>query len=100
MSPRQCRSSKRFTLPIVPYLPAAPTNGLLRPPVRTGPTGHDMSVDPHRVPCMGLEWNKLIVDQLEFYWDVHLRPRLDGLTDDEYFWEPVADAWNVRRAED
>lgn len=49
---------------------------------------------------MGLEWNKLIVEQLEFYWDVHLRPRLDGLTDEEYFWEPVAGAWNVRRTDD
>ena len=60
----------------------------------------NLSVDPHRVPYMGLEWNKLIVDQLEFYWDVHLRARLDGLTDDEYFWEPVAGAWNVRRTDD
>jgi hypothetical protein len=24
--------------------------------------------------------------------------RLEGLTDDEYRWEPVADCWNVRRA--
>ncbi|MGH9226456.1 MAG: hypothetical protein ACRD2W_22300 [Acidimicrobiales bacterium] len=23
--------------------------------------------------------------------------RLDGLTDDEYFWEPVAGCWTVRR---
>jgi hypothetical protein len=44
-----------------------------------------------------MEWNKLIVGQLEFYWDAHLRPRLDGLTDAEYFWEPVPDAWNLRR---
>jgi hypothetical protein len=43
-----------------------------------------------------VDWNALIVGQLEFYWDVHLRPRLAGLTDDEYFWEPVAQAWNVR----
>jgi hypothetical protein len=46
---------------------------------------------------MGLKWNVLIVGQLEFYWDVHLRPRIDGLTDDEYFWEPVPDMWSVRR---
>jgi hypothetical protein len=45
---------------------------------------------------MRLEWNKMIVGQLEFYWDVHLRPRLDGLTDDEYFWAPVTGAWSVR----
>ena len=24
-----------------------------------------------------------------------LRRRLDGLTDDEFFWEPVADCWNI-----
>jgi hypothetical protein len=46
---------------------------------------------------MAVEWNALIVGQLEFYWDVHLRPRLDGLTDDEYFWEPVPGMWSVRR---
>ena len=46
---------------------------------------------------MGLEWNSLIVGQLEFYWDVHLRPRIEGLTHDEYFWEPVPGMWSVRR---
>src|SRR5882724_2632175 len=46
-----------------------------------------------------MEWNKLIVGQLEFYWDVHLRPRLDGLTDAEYFWEPVPGAWSLRHVD-
>jgi DinB family protein len=36
------------------------------------------------------------VDQLGFYWDYTLWPRLRGLTDDEYFWEPVAGCWSVR----
>jgi hypothetical protein len=49
---------------------------------------------------MEFDWGRLIVGQLEFYWDVHLRPRLDGLTDEEYLWEPVKDAWNVRRRPD
>jgi hypothetical protein len=49
---------------------------------------------------MDLNWGELIVGQLEFYWDAHLRPRLDGLTDEEYFWEPVDDCWNLRRDED
>jgi len=41
-----------------------------------------------------------LVEQLEFHWRFHLRPKLDGLTDDEYFWEPVDGCWNVRpRAE-
>lgn len=38
----------------------------------------------------------VLVDQLEFYWDVHLWPRLDGLTDEEYLWEPVTPCWSVR----
>jgi hypothetical protein len=47
-----------------------------------------------------VDWGKLLVGQLEFYWSVHLRPRLDGLTDDEYFWEPVQGCWSVRRRAD
>jgi hypothetical protein len=29
-----------------------------------------------------------------------LRERLDGITDEEYLWEPVAGCWSVRRRED
>jgi hypothetical protein len=47
-----------------------------------------------------VDWGKLIVGQLEFYWDVHLRPRLEGLTDEEYLWEPVKDCWSVRPGPD
>jgi hypothetical protein len=42
----------------------------------------------------------MLVDQIDFYWQAHLRPRLDGLTDEEYFWEPVAGCWNLRRRPD
>jgi hypothetical protein len=42
-----------------------------------------------------LPWNQLLLDQLEHHWVGQLRPRLDGLTDDEYLWEPVPGAWNV-----
>ena len=49
---------------------------------------------------MEVDWGQLIVAQLEFYWDVHLRPRLDGLTDAEYLWEPVEGCWNLRLRED
>ena len=45
---------------------------------------------------MTVDYGSLLVSQLEFYWDAHLRPRLDGLTDEEYFWEPVPDCWTVR----
>ena len=44
-----------------------------------------------------MDWVRAIaVDQLGFYWDYTLWPRLQGLTDDEYFWEPVDGAWSVR----
>ena len=36
-----------------------------------------------------------LVDQLEWHWTHQLRPRLDGLTDDEYFWAPVPDCWTL-----
>jgi hypothetical protein len=29
-----------------------------------------------------------LVDQLDWHWQQQLRPRLSGLTDDEYFWTP------------
>ncbi|ART68389.1 serine/arginine repetitive matrix protein 1 [Mycobacterium dioxanotrophicus] len=36
-----------------------------------------------------------LADQLDYHWTHQLRPRLDGLTDDEYFWQPVPDCWTV-----
>ena len=36
-----------------------------------------------------------LADQLDFHWTHQLRPRLAGLTDDEYFWQPVPDCWTV-----
>lgn len=46
---------------------------------------------------MGIDWNSSLVDQLDWHWQHHLRPRLDGLTDHEYFWEPAPRSWSVRR---
>lgn len=40
-------------------------------------------------------YTELLADQLDFHWTHQLRPRFEGLTDDEYFWEPVPDCWNV-----
>jgi hypothetical protein len=37
-----------------------------------------------------------LADQLDWHWHASLRPRLDGLTDDEYLWEPVPGCWTVR----
>jgi hypothetical protein len=43
-----------------------------------------------------VDWNFLLAEQLDWHWREQLRPRLDGLTDAEYHWEPVPGAWNVR----
>lgn len=45
---------------------------------------------------MALNWTAEILAQLEFYWDTSLWPRLRGLTDEEFFWEPVQGCWSVR----
>ncbi|GLW08391.1 hypothetical protein Misp01_35210 [Microtetraspora sp. NBRC 13810] len=44
----------------------------------------------------GHDWNRTLREQWEYHWNHQLRDRLDGLTDDEYFWSPVPDAWSVR----
>lgn len=41
-------------------------------------------------------WNQQLRDQIDWHWTNQLRDRLDGLTDDEYVWEPVPDCWSVR----
>ncbi|KMO71753.1 DinB family protein [Mycolicibacterium chlorophenolicum] len=38
-----------------------------------------------------------LAEQLDLHWRSQLRPRLDGLADDEYFWEPVPGCWTVHR---
>ncbi|MGW5241976.1 DinB family protein [Monashia sp. NPDC004114] len=42
-----------------------------------------------------LPWSSILVDQIDWHWTNQLRPRLDGLTDDEYFWRPTPGAWTV-----
>lgn len=37
----------------------------------------------------------VLIEQLDWHWRRQLRPRLVGLTDDEYFWEPTPGAWNL-----
>ena len=49
---------------------------------------------------MATTWRDLLLDQLDFYWNFHLQPRLKGLTDDEYLWEPVDGAWSLREDDD
>ncbi len=47
-----------------------------------------------------LDWITLLVDQIDWHWRGQVRPRLDGLTDEEYLWEPAPGAWNVRPREE
>lgn len=39
-------------------------------------------------------------EQLEWWWDNLFWPRMQGLTDDEYFWEPVDGCWTIRQGDD
>ena len=43
-----------------------------------------------------IDWNFQLTEQLDSHWRQQLRPRLDGMTDAEYRWEPAPGAWNVR----
>lgn len=43
-----------------------------------------------------LDWTFELSDQLSWHWTEQLRPRLDGLSDEEYFWEPAPGSWSVR----
>ena len=43
------------------------------------------------------DWTGEVLDQLETHWHDRLRPRLEGLTDEEFLWEPVAGCWSVHR---
>jgi len=52
------------------------------------------------VTVMSIEWNTLLVDQLDWHWSTFVRPRLDRLDDGTYLWEPVAGCWSIRRRAD
>lgn len=41
-------------------------------------------------------WNARLRDQLDFHYRQMFRPRLDGLADAEYYWEPVNGCWSIR----
>ena len=52
------------------------------------------------IPSPPQGWTPILLDQLTYHWDDQLRPKLEGLTDDEYLWEPAPGCWSVRpRAE-
>ena len=37
-----------------------------------------------------------VLGQIDWWWDGIFRHRLAGLTDEEFWWEPVADCWTLR----
>lgn len=41
------------------------------------------------------DWQRSLIDQWEYHWTNQIRPRLDGLGDEEYRWSPAPAAWNV-----
>jgi hypothetical protein len=44
---------------------------------------------------MTVDWPDQLREQLDWYWPF-VRRKLEGLTDDEYLWEPVDGCWSVR----
>lgn len=49
---------------------------------------------------MAVNWPGEVMAQIQFYWEYSLWPRLEGLSDQEFLWEPVPGAWTVRRGPD
>lgn len=47
-----------------------------------------------------LDWSHELAEQVDWHWTNQLRPRLDGLTDAEYFWQPAPDSWTVHPRSD
>jgi hypothetical protein len=43
-----------------------------------------------------MDWTTSLAEQLDWHWRSQARPRLAGLTDSEYFWEPVSGCWSIR----
>jgi hypothetical protein len=40
--------------------------------------------------------NEQLINQLDWHWSHQVKQRLEGLTDAEYFFEPVPDCWSLR----
>jgi DinB superfamily len=49
-----------------------------------------MSVTPPR------GWNETLRDQLDVHYRQLFRARVEGLTDEEYLWEPAPGSWSIR----
>jgi hypothetical protein len=55
---------------------------------------------PSSSPRSPISWNTALVDQLDWHWTSFVRPHLEGLSDEEYLWEPVPGCWSIRRRGD
>ena len=43
-----------------------------------------------------MTWGAMLGEQLDFYRNAHFWPRIQGVTDEEYLWEPVTTiAWRL-----
>jgi hypothetical protein len=42
-----------------------------------------------------IDWTDQLANQLSWHWESFVRPKMEGLSDGEYRWEPVPGAWNV-----
>ena len=58
--------------------------------------GNDRTI--YRSTDLTIDWTAQLVDQIDRHWNDHLRPRLEGMTDDEYHFSPAPDerTWGVR----
>ena len=65
---------------------------IARPDEPSSHTSTDSPTDAVDTEGLGAE----LLDQIRFHWRHQIRARLDGLSDEEYLWEPVADSWNIR----
>ncbi|MGC0144093.1 DinB family protein [Pseudactinotalea sp. Z1732] len=48
------------------------------------------------MPERSIDLAHQLAEQLRFHWETAARPRLHGLSDAEYLWEPVEEMWSVR----
>ena len=39
---------------------------------------------------------RALLGQWDYKWRVRIRPRMDGLTDEEFWWEPAPDCWTLK----
>lgn len=49
---------------------------------------------------MPTDLTKELAEQLDFHWQAAARGRLDGLTDEEYLWQPAQVCWTVRHRDE